>query len=499
VASATRLNAGASYANFIVLALVGFIVNPLLLGFLGSSTFGAWTAARRYLDFASVADGRATQALKWFVSFRLGNSSDSATLKRGVGASLMVWLLWLPIVAVASAAAVLALPLVIRGVESSELPALTWVGAILAANVVLGGLLTIPDAVLVGANQGYRSMTVTTVIIVLSNVAMVWAVASGHGIVALAVVILIAAVANGAITWLVARRRISWWGAQRPTRSDVTTLARFSGWVLGWALVTKLYLSTEIILLGAFVGTVSVASYTFTSYIPQFALSICLMTTSAFMPRVGALLGANKKVQAAGVANEVKLINLAIATVAGCAILLLNSSFVTLWVGSEHFMGPTVNALMVMALVQLATIRSDAQIQDTGLNIRTKVIVGGVGALLGIAIPGVLFAMSGDIALLFAGIVVGRLVVSVVFPFLVRSLIPGARFGVRAHIVAIGMLGASYAVGLAVHIGNFALLAVAGVAAIGLLGGLAYGLILPSSTRSKLIAFRRRANPKDGG
>lgn len=488
--SPAKLNAATNYLNFIVLALLGFFINPILLGSLGTATFGVWKACQKFLDFATVADGRATQALKWIVAFRT-DDADVDEKRRDVGAALLVWVLFLPLLVLVTLGIVIALPSLISGLDAAHIDLVYWTGAFLAGNILLTGLLSIPDAVLVGTYQGYRSMGITTAFLVLSNLGMVVSVLLHGGIVSLAIIILIAAVGNGFATWLIARRRVSWWGVDRPLRADVFRVAKFSGWVLFWSLITKLLLATDLVLISAMVGAIAVSQYTFTSYVIQFALSICLMTTSAFMPKLGILLGRHDWLNSQRLVSQAKQITLALATFAGAAVLLLNRSFVTLWVGPALYMGDNVNALMVAAFVQLAVIRSDAQIQDTGLKIRSKVLVGAAGTLLSLGAGWLFYASTASLVWMYVGIIGGRIVLSVVFPILVGKLVPNMRYEIRRPIIAVALLVVCYFIGITVPVHGvvfFALYAVLSLAVLGFACGL---FLMSSATRAKVFNLRR--------
>src|SRR5690242_20053132 len=114
VDSGTRKNLAASYVNFVVVAVVGVLVNPLLLGALGPLMFGVWKSLQKYLDFATLADGRAAQALKWIVASR--TTLTDAERRRDVGAAIIVWVRWLPVAALVAAALAFAMPLLIKGI-----------------------------------------------------------------------------------------------------------------------------------------------------------------------------------------------------------------------------------------------------------------------------------------------------------------------------------------------------------------------------------------------
>lgn len=236
--SGTRRNFAAYYANFIIIAAVGLVVNPLLLGALGPVIFGVWKSLQRYLDFATVADGRASQALKWIVASR-SNLADEE-LRRDVGAAIIVWLRWLPAALLVATAVTAAMPLLIKGIPDEAKAVAYATAAILAANTLLAGLLAIPDSVLVGVNQGYRSMMVSTATAVASNVAMIAAAVAGWPLWSLAIIVLIAALAGSAVNLMIAKRAVTWWGVARPTPSDLRRVFGYSTWTLGWVAVDKL-------------------------------------------------------------------------------------------------------------------------------------------------------------------------------------------------------------------------------------------------------------------
>lgn len=438
--SGTKLNAIALYANFVAMALLGLLINPLLVQSLGAADFGTWKSLLRLLDLSGVADGRATQALKWIVANGSNRIGDSG-LRRAIAASVVMWLFWLPVLLLAICAVVYFLPSLINGITADHLAIARWAALVLGINIVLSALVGIPDAVLVGTNQGYRSIVITTVCLVASSAAMLVAARAGYGLPALALVTLGSTVLNGFFTWLVARKRVTWWGIAKPNGSDVVRFAGFSNWTLVWALVQLLLLSSELLLISIVSGPVAVTKYTFTSYAVQFALSICLMTGSAVTPRLGALIG-NRDLETTGrLVSQTREILLAIMTVSGAGILLLNRTFVSIWAGPEQYMGDTVNALMVIAFLQLAHIRFEAQVQDVGLNISRKVVVGIAATCLSLLLGGLCYSVFGSLESLYVGLIIGRLPASILLPRLVATLVPVSPYNWR------GIAGLSFTAG----------------------------------------------------
>lgn len=425
--SPAKKNALANYVNFFALAILGLFANPFLVSYLGPVAFGIWKSCQRLLDVATVADGRATQALKWIIAHRAHDTSISEK-QRAVGAAILIWMIWLPLLIAIQIGILLLLPRLIADVPDDYMPILYWTSGLLAFNVLITGIASIPDSTLVGSNMGYRSMRVTTVVMIFANLVMVLLAWAGFSIVWLAGTLVLATVTKGFVTLHLTRHHITWFGVKRPEHQAVKSMASFSGWVLVWSLVTKFLLSSEIILLGALLGAGAVTNYVFTSYILQFALAICLMTASAMMPGLGKALGGGEMARARLIAQEARELVFAISTIICCLILTLNGPFVRLWAGNEFFMGPIENGAMALSFLQLAMLRCESQIQDTGLLIGRKVTLGIISTVLSLGLGYIAFVYSGEIWMMFIGLMLGRLPMSIGFPVMVGRMLNTPRY-----------------------------------------------------------------------
>lgn len=487
--SDTRRNLLAYYLNFSVMAVVGFIINPLLLSALGPLTFGVWKSLQRFLDFATVADGRASQALKWIVAHR--TALTDLDKQRDIGAAVIIWFRWLPAAAIVVGAITFAVPLLITGIPTDVLPIAYATAAVLAANTVLAGLLSIPDSVLVGINQGYKSMLVTTAVFVVSNVLMIVAAASGCPLWSLGVIILIAAVVNAGLTLMVAKRSIRWLGVARPTRSDLRRVFGYSAWTLVGALVDKLFLSSELIVVSVMLGAVAVTQYTFTTYVMTFILSIAMMTASGFMPTLGSQLGASQTGDAAERAKSVRHLVVGIAALGGAAVLAFNGAFVTAWAGPDQYLGTGLNGLLVICSLQFMVIRMDGQILDVTLTIASKVLLGLVTSAGGIAAGCLGYYVTHNLGISFLAVIVVRLIGNVALPVLVARSIPGSALPWQPIVLSVLLCGVSFIIGpLAQNGGLMTTLALV-VGWMGLAGWATWCGLFPRTVLRALVARPR--------
>lgn len=442
----TRRNVLTYYLNLIVVAAAGFVVNPLLLNALGPAMFGVWKSLQRFLDFATVADGRASQALKWIVASR--TTLTDLERRRDVGAAIIVWLRWLPAAALVAAAVTAALPLLIRGIPDDARSAAYLTAAILAANTVLAGLLSIPDSVLTGVNQAYKSYLMTTFVFVVSNGAMIVAAFSDWPLWTLALIVLVASIANAGLTLLIARRAVPWWGAARPSRPDLRRVLGYSAWTLGSVVVDKLVLATEMIVISVMVGAAAVTQYTFTTYVTQFVLSIALVTASGFAPRLGSQIGADELASAAEQARTVRHLVTGIAVFGSGAVLAFNAEFVTIWAGPDQYLGLTLNTLLVVCGLQQALIRMDGQILDLTMRIAQKVRIGLAGTLGSIIAGCMAFVLGHDLPAALCAVIAVRMTINVAYPSFVARSIPGSAVPIRAVVLAVMLLLTSFGIGI---------------------------------------------------
>lgn len=418
-----KLNALASYLNFGISSILVFLLSPYLVAFLGNYSFGVWKSIQKILTFATVADGRATQALKWVIA-NDEDKDDYSIKQQAIGSSLKVWMYFLPFMLLIISLLIWNLPNLINNLDSSMYESVYLVGLILGANMLINPLLAIPDAILVGTNNGYKSTSIQIIGVVFSNCLMLLTAYLGYGIVGLASVVLLITAMNAVLIFFVCKKNIPWLGIQKPSKEQIKEFFGFSFWVFLWSFVQKLILSTEILLIGFLVNPETVSNYVFTTYILQLAISISLISGSAITPGLGKVIGAKDFDKARGITKGLRDIIMFIAAFFGGIILLLNKNFVSLWMGETYFMGEYSNLLIVLIMVHLVMFRIEGQVQDLSLKIKNKVIYGGLFAVLCFVLGSIGFKLLGErIEGVFLGILIGRVLHVFVFQNLVDKML----------------------------------------------------------------------------
>ncbi|SDG14586.1 hypothetical protein SAMN04487974_101141 [Pelagibacterium luteolum] len=418
VLSATARNRIANYLNFATTALVGLIVNPILLAALGTSGFGIWKTIARLFETVIATQGGATQALKWVLARENAQASADA-LRRRVGSALVNWALWAAPFAVLALGLVLALPWMFPQAG----PDLTIAGLILAINGLVAGLVSIPAYSLIGVNKGYLALGLSALMAGIVGAGLVFAALSGWGLVGMAAMVLFGSVPGAALCYWLAWRAIPWWGIAAPGPVDMADINRLGGWTLGWSAIEKVLLASELVLIALLAGAAMAGQYVFTAYAAQTALVICLLTTNAAMPGLGARLAAGNRAEAAMIIAQTRRTSLLLSFGVGAVIICANAAFVALWAGDAMYLGAGANALIVIAAIQLAHIRTEAQILDAMLIVKPRVLLGAGAVVVGIACAIAGFVLTADITWMIAGLIAGRLALTLGLPAIARRAV----------------------------------------------------------------------------
>ncbi|OAD45670.1 oligosaccharide flippase family protein [Polaribacter atrinae] len=415
-----KLNALSAYLNLFINSFVLFIISPLLVRFLGDMNFGIWKSIQKILSITSVADGRSSQALKSFIA-NSESDLDFDKKKRLIGSALKVSFYFMPLTLVVVALMVYYLPSLMNDIPKEYVSIVRITGFILGINLIITPLLTIPDSILIGTNNVFKLNFVQTFTTVLMNCLFLLTAYLGYGIIGLAGVSTFILILNGLIIYIICRKNILWFGIKKPEKEEVDVFFNFSFWVLLWVFIERLFLSTEIFLIGYLINPVEVTKYSFSAYVVQLVIPVALLTGSAFIPTLGNLVGQKDFSNAAKVISNIKQALRIIAIAFGCGIILFNNIFVELWVGKEYYLGDFNNFLMVLIMIQLLLFRNDSQIKDLTLDIKKKVIYGAIGTVLVFLLGIITYRYYSSITAIFISIFVGRLLLTIVFRKQVNS------------------------------------------------------------------------------
>jgi O-antigen/teichoic acid export membrane protein len=412
------LTAVGSVLDYAAKVLVYLVVTPILVSGLGRTVYGIWEMLARLGGYMTVTDGRPTEALRLIIAQKQDEADDPAK-RRVVGAAMAVWLLMLPLTLVVGGVLAWWLAPMLIQPGAGLLGDVRLTFAILVVSFLITSLGLIPESVLRGMNLGYRRMGLQAALNLLGGALAAGAIWQGLGLVGLGSAQALRAAITGLCFWLLVRRFVAWWGAERPARVEVRALFGMSLWLMLGDALAKILLASDVLILGAVIAPAAVTTYALTGYAARTAVGIHVFAAGAAIPGLGGLLGRAELARAAAVRRELLLLTWLFVTVVGSTILVWNRAFIGMWIGPMNYAGTWIDLLVVLVAVQTAFVRTDAYIIDATLRPKARVLFSAVSAavLIALGLPLThLFGLPG----LCVGILAARGIQSIAYPVLVQ-------------------------------------------------------------------------------
>ena len=457
------INTAALVAQQLVVMVVSFLITPLLVAAVGVAVFGIWQLIVKWSAYLVFLDGRAHENLKWLISRSADETDDYK--RQALTASLRVWLTYLPLLLLG--AGLFVYFIAEAGREEDVSTAVVMTAAVLMAiNALLLGLQRFPEGLLVGTNQAYRSAFGRVLILLVSGVGSYLAVYYGHGLVGLATVQACTTALLGIMFMMLARRHIGWLGLARPPAALLRRLYATGFWFFLWSIVNFALLQMELLMLGVFGSAELVGKFAITFFAVQAVTVMIETVTTAVLPGIGTLLGKGEMEKVRQVRMEGNLYSWWLGLSLSVAVIVVNQSFVGVWVGEDAFAGSLESFLIVVLALQLVVLKNDSLLINLALEQKRKVQVTALSIGAVFLLSALLVPEYGIVGVCLAGIA-GRAMLMVFYPriinrFLQQSASPVGE--IRRWVVSAAFLVGSVIVAEHVTVqGWFALVAVGAV------------------------------------
>jgi O-antigen/teichoic acid export membrane protein len=416
------LNALASILDYAANITVGFIVTPFMVTGLGDYYYGAWQILQRLVGYISPASGRPTQVLK-FALAKEQYSSDFELKRSFVGNTLAVFAMFLPVMGILGGLLAWFVPYWIK-TPAEYVWNVRITCALLVGNLIATTLREIPHSALEGENKGYKRMGLSTLLVFIGGVLTWTALYYRTGIIGVAGAALLSSTISGLFFLQVVRTYAPWFGVGKASKQSVHEFLGLSWWFLAWNLIMNLMLASDIVVLGLLNSVESVTNYSLSKYAPETAITAVAIMVFGILPGLGGIIGTGDFERAAKVRGEIMSLTWLIVTVLGTSVLLWNQTFISLWVGDQHFVGPVPNLLIVLVVLQFVLIRTDANVIDLTLRLNRKVILGAISVTISLLVASIFvyFFKMGIIGVSI-GIMLGRLILTIAYPGIIGRML----------------------------------------------------------------------------
>ena len=430
--ASTMLQQGARF-------FTAFVVTPIIIRGLGAELYGAWVMIQQTIGYLAISDLRPMGALKFTLAVQQ-HHADVSEKRRQIGAALLLWAATLPLVVAVGAGLVWAAPRIVQTAPELQ-RAVQLAMAITAVGVALDKIVSLPANVLRGLNLDYKAMGSNAAVVLLGGVISAAAIYAGWGLPGVASAGLAGLVLGGAARYWVVRRAVPWFGADRPSRSELRVFQHRSWWLFVGALGSILLVSSDLLLVGIVLGPTAAALYSTTGAALRLVGEPLIQLLSSGTAGVAGLCGRADWARVRHVRREMHLVGVGAMTVLGVGVLLLNGPFVRLWLGEGLYAGALTTALLLLITYQSLLFRIDSIVVDHLAVFREKAwaVVASGGA--GLALGGLLardFGLPG----MALGTLVGRAGLMVYLPRLIASRTGHAAAGVAGALVRPVLAGA---------------------------------------------------------
>ncbi|SIT75525.1 Membrane protein involved in the export of O-antigen and teichoic acid [Pontibacter indicus] len=377
--------------------------------------YGMWQMLSQMTGFANIADTRATQVLKWSIAQKRDLASDQE-LKSDLTTALVVTTFILPIILIIGSVIIWYAPNITHAAPEYH-NIIRIACSLLLLTLITSKVFDLFESVIRGMNMGYKRMGFRAGIIFLAGGLKVFAITQGYGLIGLSTVEFFTALLIGTTFYYIVKKNIPWFGFAKTNTSKIISYSRLSGWFMASTGSKMFLLSSDKLLLGYLAGPVFVTKYAITLFTSYALQGLITAVVNGVIPGMGGLFGKGEYNKVQRARKMIMILNWVLTASLGVAILLYNRSFISLWVGEEHYAGNTENLLILLIAVQAIFFQIDSLIINVSLDLKMKVYISVLASAITISMSFFLIEHYQIIGLCIS-ILVGRLVLSVGYPLL---------------------------------------------------------------------------------
>jgi O-antigen/teichoic acid export membrane protein len=424
------LNGLTSIIDFGAVQITGLLVSPVLVHTLGGVLYGAWKVIAQLTGYATLADSRATQLLKWTIARKKDIASEEE-LRSDVTSAFFVTLFILPLILIGGAVITWYAPYV-TGIDVAHYKIIRITCALLVFSLIISKVFDLFEAVLRGMNLGFKRMGMRSAIIIGGGGLKVFVITQGYGLIGLAIVQIFITLVTGLTFYFIVKKAVGWFGFGKTDFKKVRYFGKLSGWNMANTATDTLLTSSDKVLLGLIAGPMVVSSYALNTFLPLAIQGLLFRVIIGAIPGIGKLFGLQEYSKIYRVWDSMNCLIFLLTMASGVTVILFNNSFLKAWVGDGFFADNLVNVLIIVMMLQDTLIKHDGYIINATLDLKKKVYMSFVSSIIFIAF-GFLFIGKFGIAGLCGSLICGKFLLFVVQRRLLKNKIQYERMMAPLH------------------------------------------------------------------
>lgn len=398
--------------------ITGFVINPFIVSGLGSVMYGVWQILTQLTGYTKLVDTRASQVLKWSLAIKRDISHEEE-LARDVTSALYVTAITMPLGLIAGAIISWYAPYISQA-DARYYPLIRITCSILIFGLIINKFFDLFEATLGGMNLAYKRMGIRAVIVAIGGVLKVLVISQGYGLIGLSVVQVLNAVIVGSTFYFIVKKNLPWFSFGKASRERIRSFGKLSGWFMGFSILKMLLLNSDKVFLGYLAGPRLVSNYALTMFTSTAIQGAMIAVITGMTPGICTVFGKGEYDKVSRARKTINSLTWLFCASIGTAVLLLNRSFINLWVGQKHYAGNWENLLIFLIALQVIFFQLDSSILNATLDMKRKVLLSACAAALSIILSFLLVPRFQIVGLCISTII-GRMFYSIGFPLLLNK------------------------------------------------------------------------------
>ena len=415
------LNSVTSVIDYGARLLTSLIVTPFLVSGLGSTLFGVWKVLGQFTSYANMADIRITEVLKWSIAKNREAIPDEE-LRNYVTATFLILLIIVPLLLMAGSVIVYYSPYIAGIDDTKYITTIRIASSLLILSFIINKVFGVFESVLRGMNLGFKRMGLRALLFLFGGGLQIIAVLNGYGIITLALIQVIITICIGLTIFVIVKKNVPWFGWGKIDLKRSFSFLKISSWFMGSSLAKMILLNTDKVILGFIASPLIVTQYVITEYLVKSVSGVIKNIIHGVKPGIGKFLGLNEKNSLLKIRSFIHLISWTMFISFGCSILILNESFIEIWLGKNEFAGNLSNLMIVILTLQYLVIEIDGSFITLTLNLKRKVVIDFLSGIVSVVISFLLIEEYGIVGLCL-GLISGRIIMSFYYPYLLSKLL----------------------------------------------------------------------------
>lgn len=361
-----------------------FILTPIILGCLGKTLYGIYAIVNKANNFLSLVDLRPTAVLR--LQLAHDQLSENKQRKRQfIGASYIVSLFFTPVFVIGGFILAYFFPewfhIESEFVRDSRL-AIICLSAFLAIN----GFWAVPEAVLRGNNLEYKGFFVEPIRQLLVAGLTIYFLLIGWGLLAVIAAMFIGALFAYVSRWLLRKKYLPIYTAQRPSRYHIKYFFKKGGWYLISSFLMQIINNFDVLLIGILMTPEAVAIFAVTkSLIFRIVEAVENLVTSS-TSSIGEIVGSADNESITHARSKLMRIVWPLSLALTSYFFIFNGSFIHFWTGSSVYAGDAVNTLICISAIFLMMTSTEEIFIQSSLDFKRKSLMQLISAIVAIVV-----------------------------------------------------------------------------------------------------------------